>query len=160
MLYLIDGYNVLFSYLDSKKKFANQRALLIQYFQEKFALLHLSGLLVFDGSHKRDEESGLGYKSPLEIAYTPKGQNADSYIVEKLTLSKNPKEITVVTNDKGLERHARAQKAHVQTSQSFIQFLEKKSQKKTKEKNFKETPFHLNRLLKIFESKSDVDEDF
>jgi predicted RNA-binding protein with PIN domain len=159
MFYLIDGYNVLFYYLDSKRKFANQRSLLIQYFQEKFAQIHLSGILVFDGSHKRDEESGLSYKSPLEIVYTPKGQNADSYIVEKLTLSKNPKQITVVTNDKGLERHALAQRAHVQTSQDFIRFLEKKSQKPLKEKTFKETPHHFDRLLKIFESKREDDQE-
>lgn len=153
MTYLIDGYNLLFFFFESKQAFASQRQTLISSLQKTLSSLHLSGMLIFDGAHRRDEESGVSYKSPLEIVYTPKGQNADSFIVEVLSLSKNPKQITVVTNDKGLTRHARSMHAPVQTNQEFIQFLQKKNNQPKKEKIITETSQNLERLEKIFEKR-------
>ena len=48
------------------------------------------GTLVFDGAHKRGEESGLSYPSPLIVAYTPKGESADEYIIEQFKLPLSP----------------------------------------------------------------------
>lgn len=156
--YLIDGYNLLFSILESKASFETQRQDLIFHLQKEFKKLGLKGILVFDGSHLRSEESGLSYKSPLEIVYTPKDQTADSYIVEKLSLMKNPKLMTVVTNDKGLHRHARSYQANVLSTFAFFQFLEKKQTKTKVEKLRKETPYNIERLLKIFENRFNTEE--
>lgn len=151
MIYLIDGYNILFSLSDSSKPLKNQRQDLIQYLQECFITLKLKGILVFDGAHRRDEESGRSYKSPLEIMYTPKGQNADSFLIEQIRLSKNPKECTLITNDAGLKRHAKALSASVQKTKDFILFLEKASKQKDREKPDRETAKNIERLLKLFE---------
>lgn len=159
MIYIVDGYNLLFFVLESKHDFATQRQSLINYLQKRFSSLHLKGMLIFDGAHRKEEESGLSYKSPLEIVYTPKGQNADSFIVEILSLSKNPKQITVVTNDKGLTRHARSMHAPVLTNQAFIQFLQKKGQKSVREKNIADSPKNIERLQNIFESRLENKED-
>jgi predicted RNA-binding protein with PIN domain len=149
--YILDGYNILFHHIDSPKAFADQREDLIHYLQMRFALLGLKGLLIFDGSHRREEISGRAYRSPLEIVYTPKGQNADSYILEQIELAKNPKDITLVTNDAGLKRQARALRAHVQSNKDFIIFLKQTHPKK--EKHIQETPKNMERLLKIFEDR-------
>jgi predicted RNA-binding protein with PIN domain len=152
MRYLIDGYNLIFSQIESKESLQTLRQRVIQELQKLFAKKGISGTLVFDGAHRRDEESGLSYSSPLTIAYAPKGQSADEYILERVETSKRPKELTVVTNDKGLIRHAKAAGACVMGNQDFLFWLHKK---KTRKKAIepKETKANFERLLKIFEQR-------
>jgi uncharacterized protein len=157
VIYLIDGYNLLFSSIQSSKDFRSQREELILYLQNKFASKGLSGLLIFDGSHRREEESGRNYTSPLEIIYSPKGQTADSFILEKIELTKNRKAITVITNDAGLIRQARGFGANVQGSDTFIKSLHKNAPKK--EKEFRESPKNIEKLLKIFEERFREDKE-
>ncbi|MFI5343152.1 MAG: NYN domain-containing protein [Chlamydiales bacterium] len=157
MLFLLDGYNILFSLVDSEKTFSNQRQEVITFLQKQFASLKLSGMLVFDGFHRSEEESGRGYESPLEIIFSPKGQNADSFILEQIALAKNPKDIKVVTNDAGLTRQARASGAHVLTNTAFLEYLKKAHSKATRakshEKDITESPKSKERLQKIFEDR-------
>ena len=128
---------------------------MIHFLQKQFALRKISGLLVFDGVTRLNEESGRAYPSPLEIIYTPAGQSADSYIIEQIECSKNPRQITVVTNDGALSRNARALEAKTMKNRPFIEWLEKRNKKKQSEKTPpKETKHHFERLLKIFEEKT------
>jgi predicted RNA-binding protein with PIN domain len=152
MYYLIDGYNMIFSLIQSKDSLRTLRQKVIRDLQKQFARREISGTLVFDGAHKRDEESGLSYSSPLIIAYAPKGQTADEYIVEKIETSKNPKLITVITNDKGLRLHAKSAGAKAQFNEEFIQWLLKRKKKGTQIEP-KETQQNIDRLLKIFEER-------
>jgi len=158
MYYLIDGYNLIFSLIDSKDNLRTLREQVIQALKKKFAAKKISGMLVFDGAHRKDEESGLSYPSPLIVAYAPKGQSADEYIVVQIQLSKNPKEITVVTNDKGLGLHAKSAGAKVQENDIFIHWLQKKK-KKSQSLEPKETQQNIDRLLKIFEERLKHPED-
>jgi predicted RNA-binding protein with PIN domain len=152
--YFIDGYNLLFTTTDSVKNLQIQRQTLVAWVQREFAKLRLSGSVVFDGAHRRGEESGLSYPSPLEVAYTPKGQSADEYIIEQLSIQKNCKISVVITNDMGLRRHAQAMGARTQSNESFLQWLAKKGKKKgTKGKVIKETAQQIDRLMKIFEER-------
>lgn len=152
MIYLVDGYNLIFSLVQSKDSLQVMRQKVTHYLQKKFAAKKISGTLVFDGAHRRDEESGLSYSSPLVIAYAPKGQSADEYIVEQIHISERPKQITVVTNDRGLTRHAKAAGAKVMENDTFVHFLKKK--KPTQElKEIKETQSNLEKLEKIFEER-------
>ncbi len=152
MYYLIDGYNLIFSLIDSKENLQTLRSKVIRALQKQFAKRKIEGTLVFDGAHRREEESGLSYSSPLIIAYAPKGQSADAYIVEQIETSLNPKQITVVTNDRGLARHAKSHGAHVQENQPFIQWLNKRKKGAVKPEP-KETQQNIDRLLKIFEER-------
>ena len=154
MFYYIDGYNLIFSLVDSKHPLSHQRKGIIRILQNEFALLHLKGMIVFDGSHRREEESGLSYASPLDVAYTPRGQTADEYIIEKLEWEKRPNLITVISNDRGLLRHVQSLGAKTQSNETFIRTLRKKKPK-IKEKPFipKETQKNIDRLLKIFEDR-------
>jgi len=158
MYYLIDGYNLIFSLIESKEKLQTLRKQVIQALQKQFARRKISGMLVFDGSHRRDEESGLSYSSPLIVAYAPKGQSADEYIVESIEVSKNPKQIIVVTNDKGLARHAKSAGAQVQLNHEFIQWLQKRK-RLTSTVEPKETKQNIDRLLKVFEERLKNGED-
>ncbi len=158
MYYLIDGYNLIFSLIESKESLQTLRHKVVLALQKKFAKRKISGMLVFDGAHRRDEESGLSYPSPLIVAYAPKGQSADAYIVEKIQVAKNPKLITVVTNDKGLARHAKSAGAKVEENEPFINWLKKKK-KGGKEVEPKETKQNIDRLLKIFEERFERGEE-
>lgn len=158
MYYLIDGYNLIFSLIESKDKLKVLRQKVIQALQKQFARRKISGTLVFDGAHRRDEESGLSYPSPLIVAYAPRGQSADEYIVEFLDIAKNPKQIVVVTNDKGLSRHAKSAGAKVQENGEFIEWLNQRKKRKTAIE-IKETQQNIDRLLKIFEDRLKNNED-
>ncbi len=154
MVYFIDGYNLIFSLIDSKESLQILRQKVIHLLQKKFAHLNLTGLLVFDGAHRRDEESGLSYPSPLVVAYTPKGQSADEYILEQIEGSSRRALITVVTNDRGLGMHAKSMGAKVQSNSAFIHWLKGKVQKvRKKEIEPADTKQNIERLLKIFEDK-------
>lgn len=154
MTYYIDGYNLIFSLIDRQETMESIRKKTIQFLQKKFELLNLQGTVVFDGAHRRDEESGLSYSSPLTIAYTPKGQSADEYIVEQIAASRRPKSAIVVTNDRGLIRHVRALGAQIQGNQEFIQTLFGRIKKRKKKKSEPvETQQNIDRLLKIFEER-------
>ncbi len=152
MYYLVDGYNLIFSLIQSKESLQTIRHKVIRSLQKQFVLKKISGTLVFDGAHRRDEESGLSYSSPLIIAYAPKGQSADDYIIEQIQTASNPKEFVVVTNDKGLTLHAQSAGAKVQENRDFIEWLHKKK-KKTKMIEPKETQQNIDRLIKIFEER-------
>ncbi len=151
-MFLVDGYNLIFSLIKSKESLQTLRQKVIHYLQRKFAAKKISGLIVFDGAHRKDEESGLSYSSPLTIAYAPKGQSADEYIVEQIQLAKNPKQLTVITNDRGLTLHAKSAGAKVQTNAEFIDWLKKKK-RQTEPSVIKDTPQNIERLEKIFEER-------
>jgi predicted RNA-binding protein with PIN domain len=160
MHYLIDGYNLLFRFLESKKKLQSQRQIVIRSLQKEFKCLHLQGTLVFDGRHFFGEQSGLSYHSPLLIAYSHAGQSADQYIIEKLETAAVPGEITIVSDDKFLSSTARALGAKTLQLNAFLILIEKKhSQKRRKkedffdERPFKESSREQERLLKAFEER-------
>lgn len=152
MVYLIDGYNLIFSLIKSKDSLQVMRQKVIRYLQKKFSARKISGMLVFDGAHRRDEESGLSYSSPLIVAYAPKGQSADEYIIEQIQIANNPKLITVITNDKGLMLHTKSTGAKAIGNTEFINWLKnKKIKRETSEP--KESAKNIDRLEKIFEER-------
>ena len=155
MYYLIDGYNFLFSLLDSTQSLAYQRQKIILFIKKKFSIFKLSGSLIFDGSRCRDEENGISYPSPLEVVYTPKGQTADNYIIEKIETSKKQDQFTVVTNDRGLIANCRPLGAKIISNADLIRWLQKKNKRKNKVTKITivETKHNIDRLLKAFEQR-------
>jgi predicted RNA-binding protein with PIN domain len=158
-LYLIDGYNLIFSLIESQEKLQILRQKVIQTLQKSFARKKIRGMIVFDGAHRREEETGLSYASPLTIAYAPKGQTADEYILEQIALASNPTQVIVVTNDKGLTLHARSARAQVLENDFFIHWLQKKK-KKSERREPKESEPNIERLLQIFEERLKNSEEF
>lgn len=159
--FFIDGYNLLFNWSEETESLQIRREHLVAWIQQTFLQINLKGTIVFDGSHRRDEEYGLSYPSPMEVAYTPKGQTADQYILEQVELSKNKKLVVVVTNDQMLKKHASCFGVKTMSNQAFLQWVaKKKGQKRKKTKGiFQESAAQVERLVKIFEErlKNDLD---
>jgi len=160
VVYIIDGYNLLFNWSEETHSLEIRRAHLVGWIQQVFQQINQCGTIVFDGAHRRDEEYGLSYPSPMEVVYTPKGQSADQYIVEQAELIKNKKAIVVVTNDQSLKRHVSALGVNTMSNQAFLQWIVKRrSQKKGRKTVIRETSYQVERLLKIFEERLKADLD-
>lgn len=160
MYFFIDGYNLLFTWGESSHSLVTQRNNITRSLQKLFSHYKLSGTLVFDGRVSHGEESGKVYLSPLEIAYTLKGQSADDYIIESVEISKKPHQITVISNDKKLQANARSLGARTMKSSEFIQWLKhKKKPTKTTKPQIVETAQNIERLLNIFEKRLEEHEE-
>jgi predicted RNA-binding protein with PIN domain len=146
MKYLIDGYNFIFALDVPHKSLQTLREAAIAFLRPRFLRKKLSGTIVFDGA-----ERGYQSDAPLHIAYAPKGQSADGYILEMIAGAKNPKEITVVSNDRGLGRQAAYMGAKIISVDAFIKFLMRIKAGTAKEP--KESATQIDRLLKIFEER-------
>jgi len=153
MYFIIDGYNLLFTCSTDMRSLEIQRGGLLKWMQIQFSQLNLTGMIVFDGGNQMFNECDISYQSPLEIAYTPKGQSADAYIVECLNHLKTAKITTIVTNDKGLLSHCRPFTSKSMSSQAFIRWILKKSKnKKDRQRQVpKESSYQIDRMTKIFE---------
>lgn len=158
MYYFIDGYNLIFSLIDSKESLKTLRQKVVRLLQKRFARYNLSGTLVFDGAHQRGEESGLSYPSPLVVAYTPKGESADEYILEQLKSAKRVHQTIVITDDRGLSLHVKSLGGKVQSNAAFIHWLNTKRKTKRKEIEPADTQQNIDRLLAIFEERLKRDE--
>lgn len=166
MLYLIDGYNLLFRFFHSDKKLQTQRNLAIEFLQEKTSILKINAHLVFDAHHRENQIPSLTSLKTLKIIYTPKGQTADDYILEKIFLSKTPSQIMVISSDKSLQIKAKDLKAQTQSIDDFIDWLYlnetkiKKAHKELENKTTLDTKQNIQRLLKIFEEKLKDESDW
>jgi predicted RNA-binding protein with PIN domain len=144
MHYFIDGYNLLFRLSTETKTLEEARKQIIDSLVDtKFSLT-----LVFDG--KRDDLPHRMHKGSLEIIYTSQGQSADAYILEAISLVKNPKVHTVITSDKNLASFCCKIGAYAQPIDAFLTLLKKSRAVTTHEKPVKDTNRELSRLLKIF----------
>lgn len=154
MIYILDGYNLLFTLTESDHPLAKQRQKIIRFLQKKFATFKMDGLLVFDGRIRYGEESGRSYPSPLEVVFTSKGQSADQFIVERIESSQNPRQVTVVTNDRGLMANARSLGAKTTGTAPFIEWLLNRRKKNaTPKPHIADTKQNIDRLLLIFEER-------
>ncbi len=164
MIYLIDGYNLLFRLFHSGKKFESQREVVIDFLQEKAIFLNINIHLVFDGYKQNQQLPNILYYDNLKVIYTSKGQTADDYILEQIFLSKTPNQIIVVTSDNTLTIKAKQMHAQTKSIESFIDWISKKEfqikkNKHIEEENFVDTKKNIERLLKIFEEKMNDLED-
>lgn len=153
-MYLLDGYNLLFTLTESDHPLAEQRDKVVLFLQKRFAELKMTGTVVFDGKLRHGEESGRSYPSPLEVVYTPKGQSADAYIIEKLEMSQSPRQITVVTNDRGLIANARSLGAKIVPNREFVErLLSRKKKGPPTKTEMADSKQNIERLRIIFEKK-------
>jgi len=154
MHYWIDGYNLLFSLPKTalhKQSLEARRNALISKINTQAELLALTITLVFDGSS--DSPEHLSHHKSLELLYTR--QSADEAILERIRISTHPKEICVVTSDKGLSSKAKELGAHTLSLQNFSALLSKKHKKPLDSKEVQESPHEIQRLLKLFTSSNE-----
>ncbi len=120
-------------------------------------VLGLKGILIFDSNpnHARSYPTKKRV-SHLEVAYSPIDMEADFYILEVLSLLKNPSSIRLVTSDRALSSAAKNLKIASIDSSDFFFLLKEASLKKDainqELKPLFESKKELERLQKIFES--------
>ena len=152
MEYWIDGYNLLFYLSENENSFQTLREKLLSMLHENYS--HKNLTIIFDATHQEDELQHVTDFHSFTIVYTPAKMTADAYIVERLTHEHNPKTITVVSSDKGLLKHSLYQGAKTQTLPSFLNEY-KKDKPPSSEKPSIDSDYELDRLLKIFEKRSE-----
>ncbi len=157
MHYLVDGYNFVFRLgRKNKKNFQALREEFIKKFSHYVEKHNLHVTLVFDGKDLPSGSYTRGNWKNIEVVYTHHGLTADAYLLDQITHFKKAASITIVTSDKQLAIHARVQGSHVMSVEDFMQFLVHKEHKKHPQSEkpvIRDTGFHFDRLLKIFEEK-------
>ncbi|MFY7842667.1 MAG: NYN domain-containing protein [Rhabdochlamydiaceae bacterium] len=151
MIYLIDGYNLLFQTQGRVKSLERQRIKCLDYL--KPFSLDLSMIIVFDGAADLFQQTKRSHQQDLEIVYTSETESADDYIISFLDTVRTPQLYTVVSSDRHLLKQARDRKAHIKEVQDFFTFLDMRNKKKhrSSEKIQQESPYEIQRLRAIFE---------
>lgn len=158
MQFIIDGYNLLFFHLTPDEDLKKNREELILLLDKKFKSLSIKATIIFDGFNQAENKPEHQFFKALTVIFSPKTQTADEFIIEQLSASKNPNEITVITGDKNLAQNARNLGAHSKTPKSFLKELTKKQDKKeinekTAEQEYEDTKSNIERLLSLFEKR-------
>lgn len=158
MQFLIDGYNLLFFYLTPDEDLKKNREELISVLDKKLKSLNIKATIVFDGFSQINKDAEHQYFESLTVVFSPKAQTADEYIIERLTSSKNPNEITIITADKQLASEARCLKAHSKTPKAFLKEIATKqaaieNSTEKEQRDFEESKAHIERLVKLFEKR-------
>lgn len=129
MHYIIDGYNFICSsdLLDlCQGDYARSRDIFEQkvtnYFQAKGK--NNQATIVYDGQ-EMGRDGGLVKNKWLKVIFTLAGEKADDRIIELVESSANPREITVVTNDRSVFMKARCAGALCFSIEEFYQKMEK-----------------------------------
>ena len=120
MQWLIDGHNLIGQLPDLRLDDPNDEEKLLERLRSFRAITGNALVVVFD--------SGSGYhpaktqkRGGITVQFAPGGQTADQVIVRRLRKIKNPREVTVVTSDRAVQREARYALVKVMSAQQFIQ---------------------------------------
>lgn len=137
---LIDGYNLLFSYLLAHGDLKQEREKLIVSLADLLKKAKKEATVVFD-SHAPKTPATKGHFGSLEIIFTDQGEEADDYILRKIKASRRPAQILVVTGDKKLAERARRLLAKTTSIKDWFQLTAKQAEKQILlEKEKKEKP--------------------
>lgn len=127
MEYIIDGYNVIkndkYAHLFETKTLEKSRNNLLNFIYSNRPQGENPITIVFDCRNKNPYEFD-GYNISniigMRIIFSDGQMRADDVIVELVENSKNPADITVVTNDKGIKRRIGGSCAKISSVEDFI----------------------------------------
>ena len=126
MHYVVDGYNVINSSdMFSASTLEKRRNKLLEFIsgQRPHGSLRNLVTVVFDCKSKNPYESdgyNKSHRGDIEIIFSDGVALADDIIAEIADTSKNPYEITIVTNDKGIRRRTAPSGAKHESVESFL----------------------------------------
>jgi hypothetical protein len=128
MHYYIDGYNMLFRHLPTRKLKIERENLLDEIYQIT-SLLNLNISIIFDAAFQVGGRR-KSHLDSLEILYSAEGETADEYIIDIVSHIANPRSIVVVTNDRSLAAQVRHYSAKVESVELFMQRVKRSYQKR------------------------------
>lgn len=101
---------------------------LIEALVQDLGSAKLKASLIFDsGKTHQGHFPHRHVKRGIEIIFSPHGTSADHFIIEMIEQSKNPKDITLVTDDRELKNSAKDRLAHTMHCEDFLHILRKKN---------------------------------
>lgn len=119
LCYIVDGYNVLKSSILFKNRALQEaRAAFVSYVERNrlWGSLRNKLIIVFDGSR---DVVGTRQAYPFEIIFTS-DETADEKICRLVASNALPRNVVVVTDDKGLIRQVRGYGAKIMGAQEFL----------------------------------------
>lgn len=120
MALIVDAYNVLHCTHVLPSRYAMISATDLCRLLETSRWAGRPMAVVCDGVQKPTEDD---YAGPVELIYAGAGGDADSVIERLIAASDAPRDMTVVSNDRRLQKAARRRRARTMTSERFLQQL-------------------------------------
>lgn len=166
MLYLIDGYNLLFKFKSRKQTLKDAREFLIHALGRLVADHRLNVKLIFDSSldmaHLFPSKS---QRPPLEIIFAPYGVSADDYLIELISFQSRKQSITLVTSDAALAQQAKQWPVKIISIDQLIATFSHKEVLKSERENATKEDYEntfsplFDFFLELFEKKSSKTKD-
>ncbi len=132
MLYLIDGYNLLFRFKTKKESLQTARDFLLHSLGRLIKDYELKATIVFDSSfdlaHLFPSKSE---RPPLEVIFCPKGMSADDYLIEMIGYQSKKIALTLVTSDRELKQRAKEYRIPVLSIEALMDTFSAKARAKT-----------------------------
>lgn len=120
-MWIIDGYNLLFK-SPGRGSLQQRRDGLLR----RIELSKPSGSIcvVFDGRVQHPDIE-ISHRGALEVVYTNKGESADQWIIERISMHPRQKrgQIRVVTSDRPLQREVAALGAYYESTEMWLERL-------------------------------------
>ena len=131
MHYYIDGYNLLFrsAWKITGTNLEKLRTQLIQELDTEVSLLPITVTIVFDAPLQNEDLRRSHFRS-LEIIFTSQGQTADDFLISLFRELDAPKNATLVSSDRDLQKRAKLFSVKSQSIEDFLTWLRKRSYKK------------------------------
>ena len=119
---------MLFALKDKTHSIEKTRNELIEALVQDLRCANLKTTLIFDsGTTHQSDFPHRHVKLGIEIIFSPHGTSADHFIIEMIEQAKNPKNITLVTDDRELKNNAKNLRAHTVNCEDFLRILRKKN---------------------------------
>jgi len=124
---IIDGYNVMHALPVEKewpgKASKDRRAFFVEKVRAYLGGRNHRATLVFDGAKGGEDMGGHETHGRLEVQYSRRGEEADDVIKRMLEESGNPREVLVVSSDKGITGYVRSLGASVAGAHELVKRL-------------------------------------
>ena len=124
---IIDGYNVMHALPMEKewpgKASKDRRSFFVEKVRTYLGARNHRATLVFDGAKGGDDMGGHETHGRLEVLYSRRGEEADDVIKQMIEESGNPREVLVVSSDKGISGFVRSLGASVAGAHELVQRL-------------------------------------
>jgi predicted RNA-binding protein with PIN domain len=152
MLYLIDGYNLLFRLKSKKQTLKDAREFLVNALGKLIKEFELKAKIVFDSSldmaHLFPSKTE---KPPLEIIFAPYGVSADDYLIEIISYQSKKIPITLVTSDQGLALQAKQWRIKTISIEELFDTFSVKAQAKSLEKEIHQKDLYEKAFSNLFD---------
>jgi predicted RNA-binding protein with PIN domain len=152
MLYLIDGYNLLFRLKSKKQTLKDAREFLVKALGTLVKDFELKATIVFDSSLDMAHLfPSKAEKPPLEIIFAPYGMSADEYLLEIISFKSKKQPITLVTSDQLLSTQAREFRVKTITIEELFDTFSQKALAKTMKEEIVQKELYEKKFSNLFD---------